>query len=164
MTPEKACCRPLSPFQNTTLITIHYHLLLYRRPVYPSPPQKKTITSQHYDVLERGDVLPLSALTFGSLGSWVNWVVVMLLYDGSVVGWLLLGPFLLPPNPELGAAQAHLLCGSQVQMALVLAPEIPRLLLRPSFRCPPPVTISEKNSLFCSSSNVQYRRLFTYKD
>jgi hypothetical protein len=87
----------------------------------------------------------------------------MLLYDGRVVGSVLLGPFFFRPLPEIGAVQAHLLCGSQVQMALVYALAIPRLLLRPSFLCPAPVTISERNSLFCSSSNVQYRLLFTYK-
>ena len=84
----------------------------------------------------------------------------MLLYDGSVVGSLLSVVFFVTP---LGATQAHLLCGSQVQMVLGLALAIPRLLLVPSFMCPAPVTISERNSLICSSSNVQYRLLFTYK-
>ena len=154
MTPGKSCCRPQSPISK-------YHFNYYSLSSAPlstsctPPPKKKTVTSQYYDVLERGDILPLSALTFGSLGSCVSWVVVMLLYDGSMVLSLLLGFFLLPPLPRTGAAQAHLLCGSQVQMALVLAPAIPRLLLRLSFRYPAPVTISERNSLFYIRCPIQ---------
>jgi hypothetical protein len=145
--------RPL--FQNTTLIAIYYHLLLFVDAPYTE--------KQHYDILERRDILPIFALTFGSLGGWVNRVAVTLLYAGSVVGALLLGPFFFPPLPEPGAAQAHLLCGSQVQMALLLAQEMPRFLFAISFRYPAPVTISERKSLLCKSSNVQYRLLFTYK-
>jgi hypothetical protein len=85
----------------------------------------------------------------------------MLLFDGSVVGSVLFEPFFFPPFPEFGATQAQLLCGSQVQMALGLALEIPRLLLRPTFGFPAPVTLTERNSLLCSSSSVQYRLLFT---
>jgi hypothetical protein len=84
--------------------------------------------------------------------------VVTLLCVGAGVG-ALLATLLFPLPPRLGGAQAHLLCGSQVQTTLLLALAMPRLLLVRSFRCAAPATISERN--FKSLHPLYHRMLCT---